>query len=422
MLSARLVDVLADPLQIGRALANRPGFAMAWDARPGGTSWIACEPAGESAELDPEIELPTQGPLGLAHAPRWIGLLPYESCRGLERAYDTERDARTPPHVLQPRWLRYGAVVEVRPGSVRVIGDDSGQVRRLAAAVLRTAAIGPACLELVAPVEAEAVHEQRIREALKLIAKGELYQVNLARLFRLRGSGHPIEHLARQGGRTRAAYGFALDTAELGVVSTSPEQFLRTYADGRIVTSPIKGTRPRGRHAIDDAALARELEADPKERAELTMVVDVERNDLGRICRAGSVRLLGPYATQTLPTLHHRVAHVSGLLRSGVSRRDVLAAMLPSGSVTGAPKVRAMEVIADLESARRGLYTGAFGVLRHDGSLELGMAIRTLTLVDGEAHYYAGGGIVADSDPAREVAETLWKARQISETAQNWPA
>ncbi|HMR77805.1 MAG TPA: chorismate-binding protein, partial [Polyangiaceae bacterium] len=109
-------------------------------------------------------------------------------------------------------------------------------------------------------------------------------------------------------------------------------------------------------------------------------------------------------------------------LRSGVSRRDVLAAMLPSGSVTGAPKVRAMEVIADLESARRGLYTGAFGVLRHDGSLELGMAIRTLTLVDGEAHYYAGGGIVADSDPAREVAETLWKARQISETAQNWPA
>jgi anthranilate/para-aminobenzoate synthase component I len=424
MLSARLVDVPADPLQIGRSLADRPGFAMAWDGRPGGTSFIACEPEAESAELDPELDIPTQLPSGLAHAPRWFGLLPYESCREVERSGNPPATDRRPnPHIEQPLWLRYGAVVEVRPGSVRVIGDDAEQVRRLVAAIERRAiTCGDATLALAAPPEAEALHEDRIRAALMLIAKGELYQVNLARLFRLQVAGHPLAHLARQGARTRAAYGYALHTADLGVVSTSPELFLRTHSDGRIITSPIKGTRPRGQNAVEDAALVSELEADEKEHAELTMVVDVERNDLGRICKAGSIRLAKAYATQTLPTLHHRVADVVGLLRPGVTRRDVLHAMLPSGSVTGAPKIRAMEVIAELESARRGLYTGAFGVLRHDGCLELGMAIRTLTVRAGEAHYYAGGGIVADSDPRREVAETLWKARQISEAAQNWPA
>ena len=143
------------------------------------------------------------------------------------------------------------------------------------------------------------------------------------------------------------------------------------------------------------------------------MVVDVERNDLGRIARTGSVRVLGPPRVETFGSVHHRIARVTARLAPDVSRRELLEAMLPSGSVTGAPKIRAMEVIAELESARRGLYTGAVGALGHDGTLNLAMAIRTLTRRGEDAHYFAGGGIVADSVPAKEVTETRWKALQL---------
>jgi anthranilate/para-aminobenzoate synthase component I len=143
------------------------------------------------------------------------------------------------------------------------------------------------------------------------------------------------------------------------------------------------------------------------------MVIDVERNDLGRLAVPGSVRLSSPPHVESHPTVHHRVATVEARLTPAFTRADLLEAMLPSGSVTGAPKVRAMELIAELEPFRRGLYTGAFGTIRNDGSLELGMAIRTLTVVDGIGEYFSGGGIVADSVPERELEETLWKAAQL---------
>jgi anthranilate/para-aminobenzoate synthase component I len=155
------------------------------------------------------------------------------------------------------------------------------------------------------------------------------------------------------------------------------------------------------------------LDADPKERAELAMVIDVERNDLGRIAVPGSVELIGRPRVITRGTVHHREATLRARLRPGLGRADLVRAMLPSGSVTGAPKVRAMEVIAALEAERRGLYTGALGAVFGDGTLRLSMAIRTLTVRDGEGHYFAGGGIVADSDPVRELEETRWKALQL---------
>jgi anthranilate/para-aminobenzoate synthase component I len=156
-----------------------------------------------------------------------------------------------------------------------------------------------------------------------------------------------------------------------------------------------------------------ELEQDPKERAELTMIVDVERNDLGRVAEVGSVRLAALPHVVTHRTVHHRVALLTARTRAGVGRDDVLRSMLPSGSVTGAPKVRAMEVIASLEPLRRGLYTGAIGFIGHDGVITLSMAIRTVVLNGNEGEYWTGGGIVADSDPAREVEETQWKALQL---------
>ena len=143
------------------------------------------------------------------------------------------------------------------------------------------------------------------------------------------------------------------------------------------------------------------------------MVLDVERNDLARLARPGTVQLAVPPHVEAHGTVLHRVATLQAELRAELTRREILERMLPSGSVTGAPKVRAMDLIAELEAERRGLYTGAFGYLAHDGSLELGMAIRTLTVREGEGHYFAGGGIVADSDPEREVQETLWKAEAL---------
>jgi anthranilate/para-aminobenzoate synthase component I len=143
------------------------------------------------------------------------------------------------------------------------------------------------------------------------------------------------------------------------------------------------------------------------------MILVVERNHLGKDCLPGSVRLLAGPRVKTHATVHHRSAVLGGLLRPGVTSLDALRAMFPSGSVTGAPKVRAMEVIAELEPARRGLYTGAFGYLTYGGAVALAMAIRVLTMKDGEAHYFAGGGIVADSDPEAELDETRWKGTQI---------
>lgn len=158
------------------------------------------------------------------------------------------------------------------------------------------------------------------------------------------------------------------------------------------------------------------LASDPKGIAELSMVIDLERNDLGRISRTGSVAVLHAGAIETHGPVHHRVATLTARLKPEVTRTKLLAAFLPSGSVTGAPKVRAMELIATLESERRGLYTGAYGWLGHDGSLRLAMAIRTLVANHlNEGHFFAGGGIVADSSPQQEVEETRWKSLQILE-------
>jgi anthranilate/para-aminobenzoate synthase component I len=186
-----------------------------------------------------------------------------------------------------------------------------------------------------------------------------------------------------------------------------------------VLTSPIKGTRPRDPDRTRDQATARELASDPKERAELAMVIDVERNDLGSVAQTGSVRVVGEPRVVPCGGVWHRMADVTAQLDIKHDRAALLRAMTPSGSVTGAPKVRAMEVIAELEADRRGLYTGALGYVAHDGSMTLSMAIRTLVLGRGsrnlerEASYFAGGGIVVDADPRQELQETEWKAQQL---------
>jgi len=419
---ALTVDAAPDAWAVARALGDRPGLAFVL-ADGGRTTYVACDPSASARSFDPEPEHACRArPFG--EIPRWIGLLPYEACRTRERRRAGE--ARTAPEVEDPLWYRYECVVKIS-NQIQIIGAEARAVAELAERVRRGLAAPPRAperpeLRLHTRPEPGAAHAARIRRALELIRRGEIYQVNLARKFELDVVGRALDVLGALGAGGLPPHALALEWAELGVAMASPELFLALEPGGRVRTRPIKGTRPRAADPAADAALARELDADPKERAELAMVIDVERNDLGRLARPGSVRLVEPPSVETHARVHHRAATVTAELRPEVTREELLLATLPSGSVTGAPKLRAMEVIAELEPARRGLYTGAAGFMREDGGLELGMVIRTLTFRDGRGSYYAGGGIVADSDPEREVRETLWKAAALVELTGGFDA
>jgi len=410
MLEAFALDVPSEPFTLARRLADRNCVSLFW-AQQGRVAYLACDPVEHSARLDPEPTL-TWAPRSPLHAaPRWVGLLPYEYRRDLERA--GHGGSRQAPHLIDPHWVRYAAVAVIDSSGVRVVGDDRDRTRDLALRLREPAAAGEVELSVLGAFEAPALHRARIARALEHIRAGDLYQVNLARRFELRVHGAPWDLLAKLSERGRPPFAAAFSWGDLDLVSLSPELFLNIDTYGSVLTSPIKGTRPRGATPAQDAELISELDSDPKERAELTMVLDVERNDLARLARPGSVELVAPPHVETHGTVHHRVATLRAALRASVTRADVLSGMLPSGSVTGAPKVRAMDLIAELEAERRGLYTGAFGYIAYDGTVELGMAIRTLSVRNGIGHYWAGGGIVADSDPEREVQETLWKAEAL---------
>lgn len=201
-----------------------------------------------------------------------------------------------------------------------------------------------------------------------------------------------------------------LRLGDLVVASSSPERFLRLDGD-RVETRPIKGTRPRGVSPADDDALAAALAASEKDRAENVMIVDLLRNDLSRVCRDDGVEVPSLCAVERFATVMHLVSTVTGRLRPGLGPVDLLEACLPGGSITGAPKIRAMEIIAELEGTRRGAYCGALGWIGFDGGLDTSVVIRTCTVRDGTVAFSAGGGVVADSDPAAEYEETLDKAR-----------
>lgn len=406
----RRVDAPAEPFELCRALSGRPGVFMAF-AEAEGVAYVGSDPIATSHRLDPEPDLGRRQGAGAGASPRWVGFVPYEACRRLESSVE----CRAEPLVTEPLWLRYGAVARVEPGAndVVVLGDDPQAVRELGARLLGPRARSTTRLRLRTPLEPDALHTARIERALEEIGRGNVYEVNLSRRFELGVEGTPWDLLEQLGRGGLPPHSFALRAGELEVCAASPELCLRFEPSGRLLTRPIKGTRPRHADPAEDARLARELDADPKERAELAMIIDVERNDLGRMAEVGSVKLLEPPRVVPLPSVHHRLATLEATLRSDVTRAELLAGFLPSGSVTGAPKRRAMELIAELEPHRRGLYTGAVGFIRQDGGVELAMAIRTLTTRAGVGHYFAGGGIVADSVPALEVEETVWKAERV---------
>ena len=254
----------------------------------------------------------------------------------------------------------------------------------------------------------------RVRE---YIIAGDIFQANLSQRFQSPLPQPPFELYRRLRRRNPAPFSAYLDFGDLQVLSASPERFLRLEPEGRQVeTRPIKGTRPRGLGPMHDAALGRALAESQKDRAENVMIVDLLRNDLSRVCRPGTVRVPELFALEHHPTVHHLVSTVIGELEPGSDAIDLIRAAFPGGSITGAPKVRAMEIIAELEPTRRGVYCGSIGYISATGAMDTSIVIRTYLVLRGEVYFQAGGGIVADSDPELEYRETLDKARGLIET------
>jgi aminodeoxychorismate synthase component I len=253
--------------------------------------------------------------------------------------------------------------------------------------------------------------------AVEYIAAGDIFQVNLSQRFSGPCPADGLTVYSRLRSVNPAPFSAFLRYPGLEVACSSPERFLLLDGD-RVTTRPIKGTRPRreGDEAFN-ARMEAELRASPKEQAELAMIVDLERNDLGRVCDYGTVRVEEHAAVEAYPTVFHLVSTVAGTLyRRHHDEFALIRAAFPGGSITGAPKIRAMEIIEDLETHARGVYTGTVGYISFHGRMDLNIVIRTIVMAGGNAYVNVGGGIVADSDPEAEYRETLHKGRALFET------
>ena len=251
---------------------------------------------------------------------------------------------------------------------------------------------------------------QRVRD---YIFAGDIFQANLSQRFEAPLRESPWSFYSRLRLRNPAPFAAFLETPDASVISASPERFLRVDRSGFVETRPIKGTRPRGFGPEHDAALGQALAESAKDRAENLMIVDLMRNDLSRVCAPHTVRVSELFSLERYATVHHLVSTVVGRLERGHDALHLLRAAFPGGSITGAPKLRAMEIIAELEPSQRGVYCGSVGYWSVTGELDTSIAIRTAVARDGRVYFSAGGGIVADSDPEQEYRETIDKARAL---------
>ena len=353
-----------------------------------------------------------------------VGYLSYDLARYVERLPATARDDLFLPDMYFG-FYDVILVLEHRSGEASlVVGAPRGRKRQALAKARRWASHlqrmpAPAPLpprSPAGPVSSSMSYEQylvAIRQALAYIQAGDIYQVNISQRFSCPYTGDAWDlyrHLRQQ---TPAPFSAFLDAGGWQVVSGSPERFIQVRGR-QIETRPIKGTRPRGSTPEADRAQADELLKSEKDAAELVMIVDLQRNDIGRVCEYGSVRVPDLRRLEATPNVWHTVATVEGRLRPGVTVADILRATFPGGSITGAPKIRSMEIIEELEPVRRGVYTGAVGYIGFDGNLDLNIAIRTAVVKDGLVYFNAGGGIVADSSPEDEYLETLAKGSGIA--------
>lgn len=428
-LRAGLTLAWRDPLSCLAALEHAPGVLFLSggdDSQRGRYSILAAFPReivtadGPGSPLDALRSARTRCP------DAWIGgLLGYELSGRFEHL-------PRPPNPVTP-WpdMQLGVydaitIFDHAAGTVTIAGCEDA-ARRLANALEKPAST-PAAYRLAAPLEpvwSEARYLDAASKAREFVRAGDVFQVNLSHRFaaRLEGRGAPLrvmQALAAQSPAPFAVY-MRLDDARV-VVSNSPERFWSLDAQGRVETRPIKGTRPRGKDAASDAALAAELAASAKDRAENLMIVDLMRNDLSRVCAPGSIAVPELFSVESFANVHHLVSSVTGQLSSGRDVFDLLAATFPPGSITGAPKVRAMEIIAELEGEARGPYCGSAGLISPDGSAQFNVMIRTAGFVaDGESWQVearSGGAITIDSEPAAELAETHAKIAKLKQAME----
>lgn len=254
-----------------------------------------------------------------------------------------------------------------------------------------------------------------INKAKQYIYAGDIYQVNLSQRFHTKINVTPYQLYKKLRKINPAPFACYLNFQDLAIVSSSPERFLKVVGD-KVQTRPIKGTRPRGKNKIDDKKFREELLASEKDHAELNMIVDLERNDLGRVCDYGTVEVTEHATLETYATVFHLVSTIEGRLLSKYNNIDLIRACFPGGSITGAPKIRSMEIIDELEPTARNIYTGSVGYLGFNDNIDLNIAIRTIVVKDDDAYFQVGGGIVADSHPEEEYKETLDKARALIES------
>lgn len=451
---AREVPFL-DPLRAFAALRDLPDAVLLdsarVDPRLGRWSYVAADPFLRLASRDGRIRLGERTFAGdpftiLQRALRgWrqetdpalppfqggaVGYLGYELAHHLERLPAPEGDdLRLPDLVLgfydalvafdmveRRCWLLSGGLPETapEPRMHRRRARLEALARRLEAA---PALRGPPAT--AAPPArssfAREGYEAAVRRVVDYILAGDIFQANIAQRFltELPDGLTPFDLYRRLRTRNPAPFAAFMDLGEVVIAAASPERFLKLEPQGRVETRPIKGTRPRGRTPAADAALAAELLASEKDRAENVMIVDLLRNDLSRVCREHSVRTPEICVLESFATVHHLVSTVEGVLREGTDAVDLLRATFPGGSITGAPKIRAMEIIAELEPVRRGPYCGALAWLGFDGAMDSAITIRTFVIGGRKVTCHAGGGIVADSAPAAEYAESLAKARAL---------
>ena len=260
--------------------------------------------------------------------------------------------------------------------------------------------------------------EDVVRRAKEYIAAGDIYQANLSQRFSVGiDAVNPLELYERLSEINPSPFACYLDLDGLKIVSSSPERLLK-LEDGLVQTRPIAGTRPRGKTRLEDLALSCELILSDKERAEHIMLVDLERNDLGRVCEYGSVKVDELMALEDYSHVIHIVSNVAGRLKNGRDMFDLLAAAFPGGTITGCPKIRCMQIIDELEPVARNIYTGSIGYLGFNQDMDLNIAIRTMVIKDSTAYLQVGAGIVADSDPQKEYYETLYKAQAMFKALQ----
>jgi len=355
---------------------------------------------------------PGPGP-GLPFAGGWFLFLGYELAGQVEPGLRLNRPTGLP--VAFAVRVRAAVIRDRAAGTCRIVAE---RPELLAEAAVQLAAAGPLT---VAPLAAGPVTEEdpqrflaAVERARRYIVAGDIFQANLSREWRapLPAGADPAVLYARLRRTNPGPFSGLARWGEFAVASSSPERLLR-LCDGVVETRPIAGTRPRGADRASDAVLAGELIAHPKERAEHVMLVDLERNDLGRICQPGSVEVNESMVVESYAHVHHIVSNVRGRLQPGIGPGEAIRAVFPGGTITGCPKVRCMEIIQELEAGARGPYTGSMGWLGGSGDLDLNILIRSIEIAPGEARFRAGAGIVFDSVPEAELAETRAKARGL---------